>query len=115
MPEVRLEARLMSDSVLLSGKPIDFYYRVSGTTAWILISTQQTVNGVAITTVTLDPGKYDFKASFPGDDDYESSEATVTGYTVGAMVERKTEVPWWLIVVAVFAILLLIIGREEGE
>ena len=114
MPEVKLEARLMSDSEPLSGKPIDFYYRVSGTTAWILISTQQTVNGTATVTVSLEPGRYDFRAYFAGDPDYEPSEATVTNYTVGEVTTQRAGIPWWLIVVAIFAILLLI-SREEGE
>lgn len=114
MPEVRLEAKLTSDSELLSGKAIDFYYRQSGTTTWILISTQQTVNGVATVTVTLDPGKYDFRAQFAGDQDYEASEATVTNFTIGEVRAPGAWIPWWLIIAAVLAILLLVVEEEEG-
>ena len=71
--EIKLTATL-TGSVLVN-KPIDFYYRETGTTEWIYITTVYTNSeGVAETTVRLTRGKtYDFKAEFKGDEDYEAS------------------------------------------
>jgi hypothetical protein len=68
----------------LANKPIVFEYKASTATTWTSAGTANTDNsGTASVTVTLTaPGTYDFRASFAGDDQYEATEATVTGYAV---------------------------------
>ena len=71
--DIELEALLQGS--VLPNKPIKFYYRESGTTEWIYISTVYTDSeGKARTIIRLTKGKkYDFKAVFEGDDDYDGS------------------------------------------
>jgi len=85
--DVQLIATLTdSDGNPLSGKTINFYYRASGTTTWANAGSATTdANGRATVTVTLDvPGTYDFRAEFPGDDQYEPSSAEVTNQVIKA-------------------------------
>jgi hypothetical protein len=83
---VQLTATLVSDSTPVSGKTINFYYRVSGTTTWTSAGSATTdTNGNATVTVSLTvPQTYDFRAEFAGDADYEASYAEVDNYTVKA-------------------------------
>lgn len=84
--QVRLEATLTSDGTPLANKPVLFQYRVSGTTTWTNIGTQDTGSDgkASITTSLTAPQTYDFRAYFAGDDDYDASEAVVTSYKVKA-------------------------------
>jgi hypothetical protein len=83
---VQLVATLVSDSTPLSGKTINFYYRVSGTATWTSAGAATTdADGNATVTVSLAaPQTHDFRAEFAGDDDYEASYAEVTNYKVKA-------------------------------
>jgi len=68
-----------SDGNPLSGKSVNLYYRPSGTTTWNDIGTNPhttDTNGKVSDTISLSvPGDYDFRAEFPGDEDYEPSSA----------------------------------------
>ena len=68
-----------SDGDPLSGKSVNLYYRESGATEWTDIGTNPHTtdsNGKVSDTISLSvPGDYDFRAEFPGDDDYEPSSA----------------------------------------
>jgi len=66
-----------SDGNPLSGKTIEFYKSTDGVN-YTLIATKTTdENGVAETTDEItETGTYYYKAKFPGDDQYESSEAS---------------------------------------
>lgn len=83
---VRLEATLTSDNTPVSGKKIAFKYRPAGASSWIDAGTQTTdTNGKASTSLPLTvPAKYDFRAEFAGDSEYEASYAEVTNYNVKA-------------------------------
>ena len=74
--DVKLEATLTdSEGSPLSGKTINFYYRLHGETTWSNAGSGTTdTNGKASVTVSLSvPNSYDFRAEFPGDADYEAS------------------------------------------
>jgi len=74
--DVKLEATLTdADGNPLSGKTINFYYRLSGETTWTSAGSATTdSSGKASVTINLDvPNTYDFRAEFEGDDDYEPS------------------------------------------
>ena len=78
--DVQVTATLKdSDGNPLSGKPVNLYYRASGSTEWLDIGSNPhttDANGNATDTISLDaPGDYDFRAEFPGDADYEASSA----------------------------------------
>lgn len=70
----------------LSGKSVNLYYRVSGQTTWNDIGTNPHTtdeNGQVSDTITLTvPGNYDFRAEFPGDDQYEASYAELTDQSI---------------------------------
>jgi len=80
-----------SDGNPLSGKPINLYYRESGTTTWNDIGTNPhttDANGKVSDTISLTvPKTYDFRAEFPGDDQYESSYAELTNQTIKAKTQ----------------------------
>jgi len=89
---VQVTAKLTdTDGNPLSGKPIYLRYRPSGTTTWYDIGTNPhttDTNGEVTDTVDLDvPGTYDFRAEFPGDDQYEPSSATLTDQTIKAKTQ----------------------------
>jgi tryptophanase len=82
---VRLTAVLRdTENNPIRGKTISFQYRLAGSSTWLNAGTATTdSNGVASIDITVSaPNKYDFKAYFAGDDQYESAEATVTNYTI---------------------------------
>jgi len=86
---VYVQAKLTDvDGNPLSGKPVYLYYRPSGETTWYDIGTNPhttDANGIASDTITLSvPGTYDFRAEFPGDDQYEASSAELTNQTIKA-------------------------------
>jgi hypothetical protein len=83
---VQLTTTLVSDSAPVSGKTINFYYRVTGATTWTSAGSATTdASGNATVTVSLTvPQTYDFRAEFAGDADYEASYAEVDSYTVKA-------------------------------
>ena len=64
------------------------YYRPSGSTEWLEIGTNPhttDANGKVSDTVSLEvPGDYDFRAEFPGDDQYEASSAELTNQRIKA-------------------------------
>jgi hypothetical protein len=83
---VQLTATLTSDGTPVSGKTINFYYRVTGATTWTDAGAAVTdANGNATVTVSLTaPQTYDFRAEFAGDGDYEASYAEVDSYRIKA-------------------------------
>lgn len=117
MPTVVLTARLYSNSTPLSNKTVSFFYRATGTTAWILIGDSTTLAGTCNISVNLDEGAYDFRAYFAGDEDYEASEAIVTNFEVKAVTKAAgVQIPSWLIAVIIaILILLLLVKEREGE
>jgi len=68
-----------TDGNPLANKPINLYYRPSGTETWLDVGTNPHVTDssgfVSDTVVVTVPGTYDFRAEFPGDEDYEASYA----------------------------------------
>ncbi len=83
--QVRLIATLRdSRDNLLSGKLVRFEYKASAATTWISAGTATTgTDGRASVTVTVStPGRYDFRATFDGDDMYEGSTTTLTNITI---------------------------------
>ena len=70
----------------LSGKSVNLYYRESGETSWTDIGTNPHTtdsSGQVTDTITLAaPGTYDFKAEFPGDDQYEASSDEKDNVTI---------------------------------
>jgi len=80
----------------LSGKSINLYYRESGTTTWNDIGTNPhttDANGQVTDTIDLTvPGTYDFRAEFPGDEDYEASSAELTDQTIKAGTQITLEI-----------------------
>ena len=86
---VLVEATLKdSAGAPLSGKPVNLYYKLSAETTYTDIGTNPhttDANGVASDTISLTvPETYDFKAEFPGDDQYEASSAELTNQTIKA-------------------------------
>jgi len=84
---VDLTARLTDeDNNPLADKTINFYYRVSGQTQWTSIGSRSTdSNGYATISVDVTvPGTYDFRAHFPGDDQYDESYAEVLNTVIKA-------------------------------
>jgi len=85
--DVLVEATLTdSDGNPLEGKTINFYHKLSSETTYSSDGSATTdANGKASITLTLDvPNTYDFKAEFPGDENYESSSAELTNQTIKA-------------------------------
>jgi len=85
MPTRTVQVRAVlvdSDGNPLSGKPVNLYYRESGSTTWNDIGTNpHNTGGDGSVTDTVDlpvPGDYDFRAEFPGDADYEPSYDELT-------------------------------------
>jgi len=80
-----------SDGNPLSGKTINLYYRTSGSTTWNDLGTNPhttDANGQVIDTIDLTvPESYDFRAEFPGDDQYESSYAEQLNVTIKAKTQ----------------------------
>ena len=80
----------------LSGKSVNLYYRESGATEWTDIGTNPhttDANGQATDTIDLTaPGTYDFRAEFPGDDQYEASSAELTNQTIKAGTQITLEI-----------------------
>jgi len=80
-----------SDGNPLSGKSVNLYYRASGETTWSDIGTNPHTtdsNGQVTDTIDLTvPGTYDFRAEFPGDDQYEASSAELTNQTIKAKTQ----------------------------
>ena len=70
----------------LQGKSVNLYYRESGETTWTDIGSNPHTtdsNGQVTDTISLAaPGTYDFKAEFPGDDQYEASSDEKTNVTI---------------------------------
>jgi len=66
-----------SDNNPLSGRPVNLLYRPSGTSTWLDIGTNPHTTGAdgyASDTININtPAIYDFRAEFPGDDDYDPS------------------------------------------
>jgi len=85
-----------SDGNPLSGKSVNLYYRESGTSTWNDIGTNPhttDTNGQVTDTIDLTvPGTYDFRAEFPGDDQYESSYAELTNQTIKAKTQITLEI-----------------------
>ena len=85
-----------SDGNPLSGKSVNLYYRTSGETTWTDIGTNPHTtdeNGQVSDTVNVTaPGTYDFRAEFPGDDQYEASSAELTNQTIKAKTQITLEV-----------------------
>lgn len=85
---VKVTAFLASDSVGLANKPVNLYYRASGTTTWNNIGTNPhttDANGYVQDTVTLTvPGTYDFRAEFPGDANYEAAYVELLNQSIKA-------------------------------
>jgi len=77
-----------SDGNPLSGKSVNLYYRESGTATWNDFGTNPhttDANGQASDTQALEvPKAYDFRAEFPGDDQYEASSDEKTNVTIKA-------------------------------
>ncbi len=109
-PEVKLVARLVDvNNNPLPGKPVSFYYRKTGEEQWKLIGTRYTdSSGEACSSVSLGSGTYDFRAVFPGNNVYEPSEAEVNNVYISAP-PKKHGVPWWAILLALLAIILLML------
>ncbi len=116
-PTVKLIATLTdSKGNPLSGKTINFYYRKHGTSNWTLIGSYTTDNnGKATAEIDLDPGVYDFRAEFPGDEQYDGSSAEVDNVNVGAPAptppkpKPRTEIPWWIIIIIIAVALILML------
>jgi len=83
---VKLEVYLYTDSTPLSGKTINFYHKLSSESTWTSDGSEVTNDdGYASKTISLDvPNTYDFRAEFPGDEDYEGSLASVLNFRVKA-------------------------------
>jgi len=86
---VLVEAVLKDNAgVSLANKPVNLYYRPSGTTTWNNVGTNPhttDTNGRVSDTVSLTvPGDYDFRAGFPGDADYEASYAELLNQHIKA-------------------------------
>jgi len=85
-----------SDGNPLSGKSVNLYYRASGETTWSDIGTNPHTtdsNGQVTDTIDLSvPGTYDFRAEFPGDDDYEPSSAELTNQHIKAKTTITLEI-----------------------
>jgi len=77
-----------TDGNPLSGKSVNLYYRESGQTTWNDIGTNPHItdsNGQVTDSIDLAvPGTYDFRAEFPGDDQYESSYDEELNVTIKA-------------------------------
>lgn len=84
MPTVALKATLRTGTTPLPNKTITFYYRPSGGSYTQLGNPKTTdSNGIAISDQqSLASGTYDFRAVFAGDDNYDGSQAEVTGYVL---------------------------------
>ncbi|RLC36751.1 hypothetical protein DRH29_03865 [candidate division Kazan bacterium] len=80
-----------TDGNPLSGKPINLYYREAGSTTWNDLGTNPhttDANGQVTDSIDLTvPGSYDFRAEFPGDDQYEASSAEL----LNQMIKAKTQ------------------------
>jgi len=80
-----------TDGNPLSGKSVNLYYRESGQTTWNDIGTNPHTtgaNGQVTDTVDLAvPGTYDFRAEFPGDDQYEASYDEKLNQTIKAKTQ----------------------------
>ena len=80
-----------ADGNPLSGKNVNLYYRTSGETTWTDIGTNPhttDANGQVTDTIDLAvPGTYDFRAEFPGDDQYEASYAELTNQAIKAKTQ----------------------------
>ena len=80
----------------LSGKSVNLYYRASGETTWSDIGTNPhttDANGEATDTIDLSvPGTYDFRAEFPGDDQYEASSTELTNQAIKAKTQMTLEI-----------------------
>ena len=113
MVRVELDATLTDiNGNPLPNKTINFYYRQSGRATWSSAGSQVTdSSGRASVTIDLQPGTYDFRAEFPGDNEYTPSSAEVTGYTVRApttiSVSTGPSIPWWLIILGILALIWL--------
>jgi len=85
-----------TDGNPLSGKPVNLYYRPSGETTWYDIGTNPHTtdsNGQVTDTIDLTvPGTYDFRAEFPGDDQYEASFAEQTNQTIKAKTQITLQI-----------------------
>ena len=85
-----------SDGNPLSGKSVNLYYRESGATEWTDIGTNPHTtdsNGQVTDTINLTaPGTYDFRAEFPGDDEYEASSDELTNQTIKAKTVITIEI-----------------------
>jgi len=81
---------LLADSggTPLAGKPVNLYYRQSGSTTWLDIGTNPHTtgsDGYASDTISVTvPANYDFRAEFPGDEDYEASYAELLNQKIKA-------------------------------
>jgi len=75
----------------LSGKDVNLYYRESGASTWNDIGTNPHTtgaNGQVTDSIGLTvPGTYDFRAEFPGDDQYEASSTELTNQSIKAKTQ----------------------------
>jgi len=90
--DVLVEATLIdSDGNPLSGKPVNLYYKLSTEETYSDIGTNPhttDANGKASDIISLTiPETYDFRAEFPGDDQYEASSAELTNQTIKAKTQ----------------------------
>ena len=86
---VLVEATLTdSEDNPLSGKNVNLYYRTSGESTWTDVGTNPHItdaNGKVSDTISLTvPGDYDFRAEFPGDEEYEESSAELLNQRIKA-------------------------------
>jgi len=110
MVKLKLTATLKdSEGNALSGKPIDFYYSYDGET-YTKITTQTTdIDGKAEAIHETTQTTW-YKAEFPGDDIYESSEA-VEKYEIPSVSLQLTEQLISLIILFLIIFILISIFK----
>jgi len=84
---VQLEGTLTYDSTPLPSESLEFWHKLHSAGSWTDDGSGTTdTNGNATKTISLSvPNVYDFKVTFAGDSNYESSSAETDSYTVKAV------------------------------
>jgi len=117
MVRLKLTAKLTdAEGNPLAGKPIEFYKSYDKVT-YTLIETKTTnTEGIAETTDEIMFGTVHYKARFPGDETYESSEAEAS-YTVSVeaffMSILNMFLPWLLLFLILATLLRAVTGKRE--
>jgi len=118
MPTLKLTATLKdTEGNPLSGKTIEFYKSSDGINFSLITTKTTNAEGVAEATDEITAyGTYYYKARFPGDDQYEASEA-VASYTYSFDLSQIMQMimNWlpWIIVLMLIALMVSLAASEE--